>query len=50
MAAADSPETEFPRRIAYLLDDQLTIRACYEVGDPEFFAEDVLDDLERLRD
>lgn len=48
MGAAASVEDTVPRRIAFLIDGNLTIRARYEVSDPEFFAEDVLDDLERL--
>ena len=35
-------------RVAYLLDGEGTVVCRYEVSDPEFFADQVLDDLEEL--
>jgi peroxiredoxin Q/BCP len=37
-----------PSRIATLVDPSSTAAMIYQVTDPEFFAESVLDDLERL--
>lgn len=49
VGAADV-ETTHPRRIAHLVDPTGTVRRLYDVEDPEFFAEGVLDDLEELVD
>ena len=45
--AADAA-TAHPRRIAHLVDPEGTVARNYDVEDPEFFAELVLDDLEQL--
>lgn len=42
----DDLATEHPRRIAHLVDPEGLVVKCYDVEDPEFFAETVLDDLE----
>lgn len=40
----------YPRRIAHLVDASGNVRKRYDVEDPEFFAERVLDDLEAAID
>lgn len=47
VGAADI-DTTHPRRIAHLVDPTGTVARAYDVEDPEFFAETVLDDLEDL--
>lgn len=46
-ATADAPH---PDRVAHLVAPDGTVAACYAVKDPSFFAECVLDDLERFVD
>lgn len=48
MGAADDITSTHPQRIAYLIDPTGVVRKTYKVDDPEFFAEEVLDDLEDL--
>lgn len=48
VGAAD--DTTHPRRIAHLVDPSGVVARSYDVEDPEFFAESVLDDLEELID
>lgn len=43
-------DTTHARRIAHLVDPSGVVRQTYDVEDPEFFAEKVLDDLEALID
>lgn len=40
---------DYPRRVAYLIDPEGTIRRAYEVTDVEGFAAMVLADLDELR-
>ena len=47
---AAEAETTHPRRIAHLVDPAGLVARSYDVEDPEFFAESVLDDLEALID
>lgn len=47
VGAADE-DTTHPRRIAHLVDPSGVVARAYDVEDPEFFAESVLDDLEDL--
>ena len=49
VGAADQ-DTTHPRRIAHLVDPTAVVAHAYDVEDPEFFAESVLDDLEDLID
>lgn len=46
-AVPDTDQTH-PSRVAALVDPSSTAAMVYQVTDPEFFAESVLDDLERL--
>jgi peroxiredoxin Q/BCP len=46
-AVADASD-EYPRRIAHLIARDGTVARRYEVTEPGFFAETVLDDLESL--
>jgi peroxiredoxin Q/BCP len=47
VGAADEGSTH-PRRVAHLVDPTGSTAKVYDVEDPEFFAEAVLDDLEDL--
>jgi peroxiredoxin len=46
----DEQNANYPQRIAYLIDEDGTIRKAYQVGDVNGFAADVLADLETLRE
>jgi peroxiredoxin Q/BCP len=46
---ADAPYPDFPLRIAYLIDPVGVIQRSYEVTDTAGFAEQVLTDLDALR-
>lgn len=46
LGAADAADAANARRVAHLVDPTGVIQQRYEVDDPEFFAELVLDDLE----
>jgi peroxiredoxin Q/BCP len=46
--AGPDGRAEHPSRTAFLVDPAGTVVRVYEVSDPEFFAESVLDDLESL--
>jgi peroxiredoxin Q/BCP len=47
--AAAGPDDRFARRVAHLVAPDGTVARSYEVDDPEFFAERVLDDLEDIQ-
>lgn len=47
---AAEQDTTHPRRVAHLVDPSGVVARGYDVEDPEFFAESVLDDLEELID
>lgn len=49
VGAADE-DTTHPRRIAHLVNPSGVVVRTYDVEDPEFFAETVLDDLDDLLD
>lgn len=46
LGVVDTLDCSHPRRIAHLVDPGGVVVKRYEVEDPEFFAEGVLDDLE----
>lgn len=46
--AVPDADQSHPSRVATLVDPSSTAAVVYQVTDPEFFAESVLDDLERL--
>lgn len=46
--AGDDGSASFAARIAFLVDPEGNVAKRYEVRDPEFFADEVLDDLEAL--
>jgi peroxiredoxin Q/BCP len=48
LGVVESADADQPPRVAHLVDPDGVVAVRYEVDDPEFFAEHVLDDLERL--
>ncbi len=48
VGAAEAADASHARRVAHLVRPDGTVAAVYDVDDPEFFAERVLDDLELL--
>ena len=50
LGVVESHDTPYPSRIAHLVGPDGVVVKRYAVEDPEFFAEDVLDDLEAALD
>ena len=48
VGAADAADATHAKRVAHLVRPDGTVAVAYDVDDPEFFAERVLDDLELL--